>query len=131
MSVCKYHLPKRRKEGLPPLGVVSSSGNVFLWDWRGGSPERRKTRKDAIFQCYSPPHSRREHRSLWFALCCPLRYSTRIYVEVVDFAFLGQRGSQQGRVAFITLVYLDSDNCSSLMKPFSVRFLFSTMPLQV
>lgn len=52
-------------------------------------------------------------------------------MEVVDFAFLGQRGSQQGRVAFTTLVYLDSDNCSSLMKPFSMRFLFSTMPLQV
>ena len=54
-----------------------------------------------------------------------------IYVEVVDFAFLGQGGSQQSRVAFITLVYLDSDNCSSLMKPFSMRFLFSTMPLEV
>ena len=52
-------------------------------------------------------------------------------MEVFDFAFLGQGGSQQGRVTFITLMHLDSDNCSCLMKPFRMRFLFSTMPLEI
>lgn len=52
-------------------------------------------------------------------------------MEVLDFAFLGQGGRQQGRVALIPLVHLDSDNCSRLMKPFRVLFLFSTMPLEI
>ena len=61
---------------------------------------------------------------------CPIRLITRDIDVSQILHFLG-RGGGAKRVASITSVYLDSDDCSSLMKPLSMQFLFSTMPLGI